>query len=212
MIIYTIYLITNLINQKKYVGQTKNYKQRFKYHIASYKKSPISNAIQKYGKENFIFEVIYQTLNGDHVDFLECHFIKEHNSFADDGHGYNLTRGGNCNKIISKETKQKMSEAAKGQTKWLGKSHTEETKLKLKLLNIGKIMSEESRQKMSVSAKTRPPISEETRSRISKASKGRIYPVIVCPHCGKEGGGSPMLRYHFGNCKLNSNLSPNRIE
>lgn len=34
-------------------------------------------------------------------------------------------------------------------------------------------------------------------------NEGRRYTQrrLVCPHCGKEGGASPMTRYHFDNCK-----------
>lgn len=35
----------------------------------------------------------------------------------------------------------------------------------------------------------------------SVATKGRPQRRVVCPHCSLEGGLTPMIRYHFGNCK-----------
>lgn len=54
-----IYRITNLVNNKIYIGQTiRDLKVRFKQHC--YKKgcTYLHNAILKYGKENFKIELI----------------------------------------------------------------------------------------------------------------------------------------------------------
>ena len=56
-----VYLITNNINNKKYVGITNNYKKRFGNHKCSTKQI-IGKAIQKYGAENFSFDVIEENL------------------------------------------------------------------------------------------------------------------------------------------------------
>ena len=50
-----IYLITNKINNKKYIGQTtRTIKIRISDHFSNlYKNYAITNAIKKYGKENF---------------------------------------------------------------------------------------------------------------------------------------------------------------
>ena len=53
-----IYLITNRINGKKYVGQSKNIKQRWKEHISRERNTMIHNAIKKYGEENFYFKIL----------------------------------------------------------------------------------------------------------------------------------------------------------
>ena len=55
-----IYKITNNINGKVYIGQSNNIQRRFSEHQTKGESSriPIDVAIQKYGKENFSFEVI----------------------------------------------------------------------------------------------------------------------------------------------------------
>jgi len=45
--------------------------------------------------------------------------------------------------------------------------------------------------------------SEETKSRMSAARKGKKKPTVTCPHCNKEGASGNMSRYHFDNCKNN---------
>ena len=40
----------------------------------------------------------------------------------------------------------------------------------------------------------------EFRRRLSDACKGKRQ-IIACPHCGAEGGGGNMRRYHLDNCR-----------
>ena len=92
---YYIYMITNKINQKIYIGQTSQApEQRWKEHQIdarkeSLKNRPLYRAINKYGIENFIFEVIEATRNP--VE-REVYWISQYNTFQ--GEGYNATRGG----------------------------------------------------------------------------------------------------------------------
>lgn len=87
-----IYKITNTINNKIYIGQSVRIKDRWNEHCnpSPNKHSIISQAIKKYGKENFTFEVI-EECSQDQLDEREVFWIKYYNSFED---GYNLTRGG----------------------------------------------------------------------------------------------------------------------
>jgi hypothetical protein len=82
----------------------------------------------------------------------------------------------NClGKTHSEESKKKMSESQKGNTKMLGKTHSEETKRKMSASSkgntnfLGKTHSEETKRKMS-EIKKNP--SEETRRKLSEAQKG----------------------------------------
>ena len=45
------------------------------------------------------------------------------------------------------------------------------------------------------------PKSQAMKDNLSKARKGKPQTKITCPHCGRTGGNSNMIRYHFDNCK-----------
>lgn len=102
-----IYIHTNKINGKKYVGQTIQ-RPNDRWHGGSnYSGSPkFYNAIKKYGWDNFDHEVIPAYV--EELDFLECEFIKKFNTI---NNGYNLNSGGNKNKTVSKETRKRLSES-----------------------------------------------------------------------------------------------------
>lgn len=86
-----IYKIENKVNHKIYIGQTNHPERRFQEHcwnLTNYT-SLISSAIQKYGKENFTFEVL-----GWFEDYneKEKEFIALYNSLVP--YGYNIMKGG----------------------------------------------------------------------------------------------------------------------
>lgn len=64
-------------------------------------------------------------------------------------------------------------EAAK---KRVGQKRTEETKARMSAAQKGRTFTEETKKKMSLAAKNRPPVSEETRAKLSEKSKGRLGP------------------------------------
>lgn len=91
--IVLIYMITNVINNKMYIGQTKNtLKYRFQQHCAStsYCKK-LCKAIQKYGKENFTIKQIDLANSRKEANEKERYWIKFYKTQIE---GYNLTEGG----------------------------------------------------------------------------------------------------------------------
>lgn len=105
--------------------------------------------------------------------------------------------------IVTEETRQKLSKAAKGKRTWIvGKHHTAETKEKQSKALIGRFVSEETRAKKSASLKGKK-WSEEYRQKQIAYIKNR--PILQCPHCtvsSKSKGN--MTRFHFDNCKNKS--------
>ena len=95
-----IYKITNLINNKCYIGQTiKTAEQRWKEHqnhaFGSHpndQNKSLYRAIRKYGLENFTFEVLQDNIETfEKLDKAEIYWIDYYNSFVK---GYNETFGG----------------------------------------------------------------------------------------------------------------------
>jgi group I intron endonuclease len=112
-----IYVLTNKINGKQYVGQTiQTFKQRLSQHIYESKKDNpcmiIAKAIKKYGIENFDVK-IHNIMKCCLCD-TEKIMIKTLNTKVPNG--YNIREGGEGahNYICSEETKKKLSKLAKG--------------------------------------------------------------------------------------------------
>lgn len=66
-----VYKITNLVNNKIYIGITDNYKKRWSNEKSKSSNQVISKAIQKYGVENFKFEVLKEGLSPEQASDLE---------------------------------------------------------------------------------------------------------------------------------------------
>lgn len=97
-----IYMITNIINNKKYIGQAINLKKRIRKHIQLSKSqlydAPIYRAINKYGIDNFSIEILFETSDKDYsvvkriLDEKEKYYIREYNTYGE----YNQTLGGDA--------------------------------------------------------------------------------------------------------------------
>ena len=97
-----IYKITNQINQKVYIGQTSDYKRRFVEHKAKgygqEKNKLLYYAFDKYGIDNFSFEVIEET---EDYNERENYWIKYYNALKPNG--YNMTEGGENPPVVKRE-------------------------------------------------------------------------------------------------------------
>jgi len=127
--LYQIYKITNIINNKIYIGLTvQGAKVRYLHHLYESRANspfPIHNSIRKYGEENFRLEVIETRETSDELKDLEKFYISLYNSNNRDL-GYNLTEGGDgtIGKFHSDKTKDKIRQKA------LGRKPSEETKFR----------------------------------------------------------------------------------
>ena len=90
-----IYKLTNIINDKLYVGYTKNLKRRWSLHKSKAKENPktlIGRAIHKYGSDNFTMSVL-EECDETIVSQRETFWISELRVTAPEI-GYNITKGG----------------------------------------------------------------------------------------------------------------------
>lgn len=98
---YYIYVFTNLLNNKKYVGQTSDPARRLREH-KSVSFNPKSDsydtvfhkALRKYGFDNFTFKVIASAESQDEINELEKEYIQKLDTLAFNGKGYNIEPGG----------------------------------------------------------------------------------------------------------------------
>lgn len=121
-----IYKITNEINGKVYIGQTtRPLNQRWWEHLkpSRYKKSALTAAIQKYGKESFIVEEIDGANSLSELNYLEKHYIYKHRTLSPNG--YNLLSGGGNLGRHSKESIKKMRVPKKSKINYVGKKGKE---------------------------------------------------------------------------------------
>jgi group I intron endonuclease len=161
MVIYTVYKITCLCNNKLYIGYTKDklhnrLRGHFKKAIFSKSNHKFSNAILKYGKINFKIEALFESKNKQEALEKEIFYISHFNTVKN---GYNTSIGGesgangikgrkltpehkeklrlaNLNKKVSEETKKLISKNhanfSGDKNPFYGKNHKEESKFKIK--------------------------------------------------------------------------------
>lgn len=156
-----IYCITNLVNGKRYIGQTTMplYKRWHAHKKANGRCISIAAAIKKYGVDAFEIIEIDRAFSREELDEKEVAHIAAANTL-DPQFGYNLRPGG-MSATFSEETRALMSARKKGGTL------AEEHKAKIALAGKGRRHSEASIQKQSL-AKLGKPKSPEHRANMCK--------------------------------------------
>lgn len=109
-----IYLITNTINGRHYVGQSIDIERRFRDHQQSTANpnatdfnTPLHRAFRKYGLESFTFEVLEVVPNHSELNSAENKYIAKFNSIAT---GYNqiiTSRNGLSKEDLNKKREEK---------------------------------------------------------------------------------------------------------
>ena len=146
---YTVYMHKNKINDKVYIGITKQKINSRWRKGKGYKNCKFRNAIDKYGWDNFEHIILYENLTEKDACKKEIELINKYNSIKN---GYNILKGGNLsNKGIhfTEEHKQKIGIANKGERNGMyGKTHTKENKNIIKEKTKKQWLNEEYKQKM----------------------------------------------------------------
>ncbi len=138
--IYSIYLITNNITKKQYIGFTSKSLDERNCGIIT----KLYNSIKKYGWKNFSYKVIYQSKDYEHcLNIMEPFFIKEYCTYEN---GYNMTLGGEG--FVGYWTE----ENRKKQSEFISSTWTKERRIKngimAKKLLTGKCKSEDHKIKL----------------------------------------------------------------
>jgi len=201
-----VYKITNKVNGKTYIGQTiTSLNERWKNHCAkSSSCRALSNAIAKYGRENFTKEIVDFADSLEDLNKKEEFCINKFNSLAPNG--YNLKTGGDQPRLCAESIK-KVSESKKGMKAWnegltkddprvakyvrygkdthafgkvgyrKGKKHTEKAKRKMSEWHSGRKLSEETKKKMSEARKNSPYLAK-VKKKVLCIETGIVYESI----------------------------------
>lgn len=156
-----IYLVTNKLNNKQYVGQTITMHSRHGHGHA------IKTAYKKYGHSNFdYFTIIQGDFTENQLNFFEKFWICVYDTLTPNG--YNLEEGGRRGKIVhhspnkgkraSETTRAKMSISQKKRSKEIAalnalRTVSQETRLKMSIARTGRIQPPEERLKRSEAIK-----------------------------------------------------------
>jgi group I intron endonuclease len=168
---FYVYLITNTIINKQYVGSKVCYKDPYNDNYMGSSKY-LKEDYKIFGKENFVKEIISVDYKNE-TDMLEAEtfYILKYNTLTPNGYNRftpNQRKGFHINGTQrTEETKQKISKSLRGKKRkplteehkkkisennkrgMLGKHQSNEAKEKLKLKNLGKILSEETKKRIS---------------------------------------------------------------
>jgi group I intron endonuclease len=201
-----IYLVTNKVTNKQYVGQTKcdDIETRWNSHRKMLKDSIgryLLSAYKKYGIENFKFQIICICFD-ECCDELEEMYIKKFNTLVPNG--YNLKLGGKSTKhhevtkqLIAKRLKERVTDEIRHEMREKTKHSEYFSYLKKYIEEEKKVLS--NRQKeywANLTEDQRKQISEERKSRMTTSQK-----VVDALEKGRE-----LLKKRVGQYDSNNNL------
>ena len=101
-------------NKKVYIGITKQPVDRRWRNGDGYKENLLFyRAIQKYGWDNFVHEVLYENISKEEAEAIEINLIRQYKSNIP-RYGYNIEHGGNTVGTLAESTKEKIRLANTG--------------------------------------------------------------------------------------------------
>lgn len=197
---HIVYLTTNLVNQKIYIGIHSTYNLNDGYLGSGI---ALTQATRKYGVRNFKTQILYYCMS--RLDALELESMIVDSQFINRLDTYNISIGGvtyksNNNPFMNKfhtdEQKMKWCATRKGTNSGIdnpmyGKTLSRESKDKISQARIGKDTWNK--------GKTLQPLSEECKNNISLALKAKEK--ITCEFCGRKFDAGNFKKHHGERCK-----------
>ena len=197
-----IYITTNMVNGKRYIGQ-KMFRKGWLFYMGSGKS--IVKAIKKYGKQNFIRDIVAIAYSKEELNKLEAEWIYNYGATKNNNF-YNIADGGGGNVLAGKpqneidDAKRKMSYSHKGNKNYFyGRRHTEESKVKMRKNHIN------------TKAVDKPVICITTNKKFESIVQAGIYYKIQSPYhisdncknkrhyCGKLEDGTKLVWMFYDN-------------
>ena len=227
---YSVYIHTNTLNGKVYVGMTSMAPEDRWANGRGYRSCRhFERAINKYGWDKFDHAVIKDNLTLEEANTLERELIKKYLS-NNPKYGYNITDGGSNGKHseetkrllskiktgckVSEETKRKISEALSGENGyWYGKIRSDETRKKISNAKKGIPVPEELKRRISEKLKGEgcywygKHLSEEHKQKLRERNLGKVTPPEVKEKIAKSllnKNGSPVSQYSFDGKLINT--------
>jgi hypothetical protein len=178
-----IYLTTNLINCKKYIGKHQSNKTDDSYLGSGIL---LQKAIEKYGKENFKKEILKVCIDVDELNEQEIIYINQYNA-VESSEFYNLMEGGCGGNTVACKTKEERTEictkARKAESAETQKSRSD----KVSIAHKGKSKTKKHRRAISKGRSGKGLWSDERRQAFSQVRQQEVADGIRVPPQGNAG-------------------------
>lgn len=188
---FCIYLLENVINGKKYIGQTsQSPNERWKNGNGYYNQGAIWDAIQKYGWENFTHTILEDNiLTQKEANEKEQKYIKIYDCLAKNHKGYNISEGGSNGYPLAGKTPEELKIYAEKQRQISKQRFIDNPELKNKMSQISRTYwTEEKKKEKSNTLKEYYKNNQEARQRLinmgTKMIEDKKIPVI-CVETGQ---------------------------